>query len=305
MKYFLKKILQAVITLLLVSMIVFVAVRASGDPTVSLLPADATKEERETLAKQLGLDQPLPAQYLSFMKSTLSGDLGTSYSSKRPVITMIREKLPYTLTLAISSVLIALVLTVLLGSISALKRYSLADRIIMDAAAFFQATPLFFAAILAVEYLGVKLKVLPVSGYGTLSNMILPVGLLSLSIAADMTVLLRNNMVAVLESDFIKYSRLKGLAEYKTILKHALRNSVSSVLALSSFIFAHLISGSIIIESIFAWPGIGTLSYTAVIKRDFPLVQGIVLILAVFMILLSFLMDFVTALVDPRLRKED
>ena len=135
--------------------------------------------------------------------------------------------------------------------------------------------------------------------------MILPVGLLSMSIAADITVLLRNNMIAAMNTEFIKFSRLKGLKEYKTVLKHALRNSISSVLSLSSFIFAHLLAGSIIIESIFAWPGIGTLSYTAVLKRDFPLVQGIVLIMAGCMILLSFVTDFIAAVIDPRLRKEN
>ena len=218
---------------------------------------------------------------------------------------MIQEKFPFTLKLAVSSVLLAFAISIILGSISALKCYSVVDRIIMDIAVFFQSTPIFFVAILAVEYLCVKLKILPVSGYGTISNMILPVGLLSMSIAADITVLLRNNMIAAMNTEFIKFSRLKGLKEYKTVLKHALRNSISSVLSLSSFIFAHLLAGSIIIESIFAWPGIGTLSYTAVLKRDFPLVQGIVLIMAGCMILLSFVTDFIAAVIDPRLRKEN
>ncbi|MBE5924185.1 MAG: ABC transporter permease [Lachnospiraceae bacterium] len=303
MRYLAKKIIEALITIFIVTIIVFLAIHSSGDPINSLLPDSATEAQRQELTEKLGLDRPLVEQYGRFVKDALSGDLGTSYTSKRPVLEMIAEKLPYTFELALVAIIIAFIVTIIFGSLAAIWKNTILDRIILAIAAFFKASPIFFIAILAVQLLGVKLRVLPVAGAGTPLHLVMPAGLLGLAIASDMTTLLRSNMIAVLESDFIKFGRLRGLPEYKVILKHALRNSFSSVLALSSFIFASLISGSIVVETIFAWPGVGILSYNSVISRDFPVVQGIVLILSILTILLSFTMDALLAMLDPRIRK--
>lgn len=302
MKYFISKIAQALITLILISMIVFVAVRMSGNPVKTLVPTNATEAQIEEYKAKLGLDQPLPQQYLIFVRDALKGDFGVSYSAKRSVMDMIGEKLPYTLELAVTAIVLGMVFTVIFGSLAAIKRNTIVDTVISGICAFLQAAPTFFLAILLIQLFGVKLKLLPIAGADTPLHLILPGTLLGAAVSAGMVMLLRNNMIEVMDSDFIKFSRLKGISEYKVILKHALRNSFSSVLAMSSFIFAHLIAGSIAIEAIFAWPGLGTLSYNAVISRDFPVVQGIVLILSALTILLSLIIDVVIGIIDPRIR---
>ncbi|MBR1643592.1 MAG: ABC transporter permease [Butyrivibrio sp.] len=302
MKYYFGKFIQAIITLFLVSLIVFVALRASGNGVLNLLPTNATDEQIQYLTSKLGLDKPVALQYVIYLKDVLRGDFGTSYTSKRDVLTMIGEKLPYTLELAVCAIIVAFILTVIFGSIAAINEGKWIDKLICAACSFLQAAPTFFLGILLIQLFGVKLKWLPLSGADTPKHLIMPGGLLGLAVSSSMVMLLRTNMISILKSDFIKFDRLKGLSEHSVILKHALRNSFSSVLAMSSFIFAHLIAGSIAIEAIFAWPGLGTLSYTAVTGRDFPLVQAIVLILATLTIALSFILDILSGIIDPRVR---
>lgn len=304
MKFFIKKTGQALITVFLVSIIVFLAIHSTGDPVGSLLPSQYTEEQKQQLTEQLGLDRPLAVQYLQFAGKALQGNLGESYISKRPVSDMIFEKLPYTFELAIVSIAVAFIITIIFGSIAALSRGKLPDLIISNLSTLFKATPIFFLAILMVQLFGVKWRIFPVSGAGTPLHLVLPAGLLGISISADMVMILRGKMIEALESDYVKFDRLKGIPEYQVVLKHALRNSFSSVLALSSFIFAHLIAGSVVMENVFAWPGIGTLSYNSVISRDFPVVQGIVLLLSIFTIVLSLLVDILSAILDPRIRKK-
>jgi peptide/nickel transport system permease protein len=302
MKYVINKLIQSVVTLFIISIVIFVATRSSGDPLQSLLDDKASEEQRQYLTHELGLDQPLIVQYGIFIKDVLHGDLGKSYASKRPVLEVIGEKLPNTLILAVAAILLAMLFTLVFGTLAAVKKNTWVDKGIIAFAALGQSCPIFFSAIIFVQILGVKLHWFPVSGASTPRHFILPSLLLGMAISSGMVMLLRNNMIAALEGEFIKFARLKGLREYLVILKHALRNSFASVLSLSSFIFANLISGSVAVESIFAWPGVGTLSYTAVLSRDFPLVQGIVLILSAFTILLSFLVDNLAAVLDPRVR---
>lgn len=304
MRYILKKFFQAFITVVLVSVIVFVAVHATGDPVSVLLPSQYTEEQKQQLTEQLGIDQPYVVQYVKFVSKAVTGDLGESYSSKRPVTEMIFEKLPYTLQLAITAIIVALLVTVLFGSLAAIKKGTWIDSVITNMSAFFKATPTFFLAILLVQWFGVKLRILPIAGAGTPLHLVLPAGLLGLAISADMVILLRGNMIEELQKDYIKFGRLKGLSEFKIVFKHGLRNSFSSVLALSSFIFSHLIAGSVVMENVFAWPGIGNLTYNSVVARDFPVVQGVVLVLSILTILLSFIIDLLTAVLDPRIRKK-
>ncbi len=305
MTYIVKKLLSAVITIFIVSVIIFLAVRASGDPVNNLIPDGATKQQKELITEQLGLDKPLIVQYGIFITDVLTGDFGNSYTSKRPVIEVIFEKLPYTLELAVVAILIAVVLTIPIGSLAALKRNTWIDRLVIGLSSLEEAVPIFFAGIFVIQIFGVKLKILPVSGADSPLGIIGPSVLLGLAISGSMTMLLRNNMIQALESEYVKFARLRGIAEYKVVLKHALRNSFSSVLSFSAFVFANLIAGSVVIESVFNWPGIGMLSYNSVIGRDFPMVQAVVLILAVFMIVLSTVIDIILAFLDPRIRKAE
>ncbi len=305
MKYIAKKLLQAVITIFIVSVIIFLAVRASGDPVNNLIPDGASEEQRALLTEQMGLDKPLPVQYGIFLSNVLRGDFGTSYTSKRPVLTVIFERLPYTLYLAVAAIVVAVLLTIPMGSAAALHKNSWLDRLVIGISSLEEAVPIFFMGIFVIQVFGVKLRILPVSGADSPLGIIGPAVLLGLSISGSMTMLLRNNMIAALESDYVKFARLRGIAEYRVVLKHALRNSFSSVLSFSAFVFANLIAGSVVIESVFNWPGIGTLSYNSVIGRDFPTVQGVVLILAVFMILLSTIIDIALSFLDPRIRRSE
>ncbi|WP_029318937.1 ABC transporter permease [Butyrivibrio sp. AE3004] len=302
MKYFLSKILQSLITLFLISIVVFTALRATGDGVLNLLPTNASEEQIAFYTAKLGLDKPVAQQYLIYVRDLLRGDFGTSYTSKRSVIEMIMEKLPYTMELAICAILVAFVISIIFGSLSAVYEGTFFDRLVCGTCALLQAVPTFFIAIILIQFIGVKLKLLPFSGASSVKHLIMPGGVLGIAVSSGMTNLLRNNMIHALKSDFIKFERLNGLRELSVILRHALRNSFASLLSMSSFIFAHLIAGSIAIETVFAWPGLGTLSYTAVTGRDFPLVQGIVIILSTFTILLSLLMDVISGLIDPRLR---
>jgi len=305
MKYIGKKLIQAIITIFIVSVIIFLAVRASGDPVNTLIPDGASEEQRELLTQQMGLDKSLPAQYGIFITNVLKGDFGTSYTSKRPVLTVIFERLPYTLYLAVVAILIAVIITIPVGSLAALKRNTWVDRLIIGISSLEEAVPIFFAGIFVIQIFGVKLRLLPVSGADSPLGIVGPSVLLGLHISGSMTMLLRNNMIAALDGEYVKFARLRGIAEYKVVLKHALRNSFSSVLSFSAFVFSNLIAGSVVIESVFNWPGIGTLSYNSVIGRDFPTVQGVVLILAVFMILLSTIIDIALSLLDPRIRRQE
>ncbi len=302
MKYLLRNIAQAIITVLIIAVVVFLALHASGDPVENLISDSATAEQKQQMIEQLGLDKPLLVQFGIFIKDMLGGNLGNSYVSKRPVTEMIAEKFPYTLQLSVASIVIAFIITVIFGSIAAVYEGSVIDFIICKVCAFFQAIPIFFIAIIAIQLICVKLRLLPVSGAGTVKNLILPSLLLAMGIAGGMVMLLRNNMIDVLKSDFIKFTRLNGVSEYIVILKHALRSSVSSVLSLSALTFAHLVAGSVVVESIFSWPGIGTLSYSSILARDFPVVQGIVLIYSLFTVGLSLVVDILIALIDPRVR---
>lgn len=304
MKYILKKLIQSVITVFIILTVVFLALHATGNPVESLVSDSATLQEREALIKQLGLDKPLIVQYGIYLSDLLHGDLGTSYTSKRSVAEMIGERLPYTLLLAVAAILIAFVLAIIFGSLSAVKKNTWIDKVICGISGFFQATPIFFIAILALQLFGVKWKIFPVSGADSPTSFLLPSLLLGLGIGGDMTLLLRTDMIRTLQSNFIRFDILKGLPEFLVIGKHALRSSVSALLSMSAVTFSYLISGSVVVESVFAWPGIGTLSYNSVIARDFPVVQAIVLLYSFITIGLSFAVDIVSGIVDPRVRNE-
>ncbi|MDR2157454.1 MAG: ABC transporter permease [Clostridiales Family XIII bacterium] len=302
MKYAVKKLVQSAVILFFVSIVIFLAVRASGDPLQSLLDPRASDAQRAALSAKLGLDKPLIVQYGIFVFDALRGDLGNSHSSGRPVLEIIGEKLPGTVVLSIMALLIAILFTLLLGTLAAVKKNRAADRIVAVLSALGQSFPVFFVGIIAVQLLGVKLRIFPISGADTPLHYVLPGVLLGLCVSSSMALVLRNNLLAELESDHVKFARLRGLNERSVLFRHALRNSFSTVLSLSAFIFANLITGSIVIESVFAWPGIGELSYQAIMKRDFPLVQGIVLIFAILIVSLSLLTDILHAALDPRIR---
>lgn len=302
-RYIIRRIPQAIITLFLVSLVVFVLGRLTGDPVALLLSETATEEDRILLTKQLGLDKPLPEQYAIFLGNALTGDLGRSVRGERaPALELVFERFPASIKLAGLSVLVSLLIGLPFGVMTAVKKGSFTDGITRVIALLGQAAPVFWLGIAAIYVFSVRLGWLPTSGYGAPIQYVLPVFAMSLFMIAAFLRLTRAGMMESLDSEYIKLARIKGLPETNVVWKHALRNSVMPVLTYMGTIFGRLIAGAVVIESIFAWPGIGRLAYDAVLARDFPVLQAVILVTATFFLLISLVVDVLYAYIDPRIR---
>jgi ABC-type dipeptide/oligopeptide/nickel transport system permease component len=296
------RILQAIITLVVISMVVFALARASGDPVMLMAPAMATLEDIEVVRKHLGLDKPIYEQYWVFLKNLSQGDLGKSIISRRPVTTMIAERLPNTMSLGISAIALGLLVSIVLGVRAASRFGTWQDNGVKFLAILGQAMPNFWLAMVAIYIFAVRLRWLPTSGMGSAANYVLPVLTLSFFMLPIMMRLIRSSMLEVLGSEYVKLARIKGVSERLVIWKHALRNAIIPLLTAAGITFATIVTGAIIIETVFAWPGVGRMLYDAVLQRDFPVVQGITLLVAVIVLGVNLLVDILYAYVDPRIR---
>jgi ABC-type dipeptide/oligopeptide/nickel transport system permease component len=302
-RYIVKRLVQSVFVLLFISIMVFLLGRLTGDPVSLLLTEYSTEEDRIRLTKQLGLDQPLPIQYAIFLGNAIRGDLGRSIRGDRsPASELIIERVPATMELAGVSLVITLVFGIPLGVLSALKKGSLLDISARVFALLGQAAPVFWIAILAMYVFSVGLHLLPSSGYGRLEHFILPAFSMGLFQVAAVTRLTRSSMLDALRSEYIKLARIKGLSSKIVIWKHALRNSLIPVLTFLGTIFGRAITGAVIVETVFAWPGVGRLAYQSVMERDFPVVQAVVLFMSAMFMLVNLVVDVLYAYVDPRIR---
>ncbi len=303
--YILRRILLTLPVLLGVSTLVFLFIHViPGDPVQVMLGESARTSDVETLRDGLGLNKPLGEQYLLFLKGLLSGNLGISIHSKQPIMTTILKRLPATLELTLASMCVALVISIPLGVISANKQYSLLDNGSMFFALLGISMPNFWLGPLLILLFSVNLGWLPVSGRGDLQHLILPAITLGTALAAKLTRMTRSSVLEILHEDYITTSRAKGLRESIVIFKHALRNALIPVITVIGIQFGALLSGALITETIFAWPGIGRLTISAIQQRDYPLVQGCVLVIAFGYVLANLLTDLAYAWVDPRIRFE-
>src|SRR4030042_2899312 len=302
-RYIVKRLVQSVFVLLFISIMVFLLGRLTGDPVSLLLTEYSTEEDKIRLTKQLGLDKPLPLQYAIFLGNALKGDLGRSIRGDRsPASELILERVPATLELAGIALLITLIFGIPLGVLSALKKGSLLDVLARVMALLGQAAPVFWIAIVAMYVFSVELNLLPSSGYGKLQHHVLPSFAMGLYQIAAVTRLTRSSMLDALRSEYIKLARIKGLSSKIVIWKHALRNSLIPVLTFLGTIFGRTITGAVIVETVFAWPGIGRLAYQSVMERDFPVVQAVVLFMSAMFMLVNLVVDVLYAYVDPRIR---
>jgi peptide/nickel transport system permease protein len=302
-RYIVRRLLQAVITLFLVSVIVFILGRLTGDPVALLLTEYSTLEDKERLTKQLGLDKPLTEQYAIFIGNALRGDLGRSIRGDRaPALELVLERLPATLKLATSAVLVSFLIGLPLGVMAAVKKGSFPDTISRILALIGQAAPVFWLGIVAMYVFSVQLGWLPTSGYGEPEQFILPVFAMSCFMVAAFLRLTRAGMLEALESEYVKLARIKGLSERVVIWKHALRNSLIPVITYTGTIFGRMVTGTVVVETIFAWPGIGRLAYDSVMLRDFPVLQAVVLFMATAFLSINLIVDILYAYVDPRIR---
>lgn len=301
-RYVIIRILQALIALIGIIILVFILVRLSGDPMDLIRTPTSTEEEIARLKEYFGLDKSYPEQLWIYLNSLFRGDFGTSIIKRQPVIDMIKAALPNTIKMGLPSFIIAMSLALVLGVLAATKRDSLLDNGVKLLAVLGQALPGFWVAVMLVLLFSVKLRLLPVAGMGTLKHYVLPVGTMVFFMLPGMMRLVRSSMLDVLDSEYIKLARIKGLPDRKIIWKHALRNALIAPLTSAGMLFASLITGAVITEIIFNWPGMGRLAVEAVQARDFPVVQAITIIVASMVLGMNILVDITYAIVDPQIR---
>jgi peptide/nickel transport system permease protein len=267
-----------------------------------MISSQATAEEIVQLRQDLGLDKSLPEQYWVFLTKLFQADFGKSLHKKRPVNEMIGERVTNSITLVGFSFTIGMLCSLFLGVTASTRRDTWIDSGVKFVAILGQAMPTFWLAIMAIFVFSVKLRLFPTSGIGSMAHYVLPVSTMAFFLLPGMTRLIRSSMLDVLDSEYIKLARIKGLPERMVIWKHALRNALIAPLTAAGMIFANMITGAIIVETVFGWPGIGRLSYEAVIGRDFPIIQGITLLLAIVVLSVNLFVDIMYAYIDPQIR---
>lgn len=295
---------ESLIALLLMSLVVFLLSRVTGDPIALMLGDGATEADRQALTAALGLDRSLVEQYLAFVGNALSGDFGRSLTaSAEPALHLVWSRLPASLSLAAVALVFTLVIGVMLGVLAAIARNSPLDVAARLLALIGQSVPSFWLGIVLIYIFAVQLRWLPTSGYGAWQHYVLPAATLGLFTLAAVTRLVRSSMLEALGSEYIKLARVKGLSEFVVVWKHALANSLIPVITFMGTFFAVMITGAVVVETVFAWPGIGRLAYESILARDFPVVQTVVLVITSLFILANLLVDLLYVLVDPRMRR--
>lgn len=296
------RLVQSVFTLFLVLAVVFVIARVAGDPVTLLVTFDASQADIDRLREELGLSDPLPQQFVRFMGDALRGDFGTSFRTNRPAMNEVLERVPASARLAGLSLAFSLAISLPLGVLAAVSRGSVVDLFARFLALVGQAAPNFWLGLMLIFFFAVRLGWLPTGGRGGLDHMVLPAIALGTAGAASITRLTRSALLDVLNSDFVVMARAKGLPRRTVIFKHALRNALIPVVTILGLRIGTVISGSVIVETIFAWPGVGRLIIQAINVSDFPVVQAAVTITASAVILANLLTDIAYMIVDPRIR---
>lgn len=308
-----KRFLQSIITLFLVVTFTFVLTRMiPGDPAMTMLGPQADVESVEKLREELGLNKSIGEQYIMYMKDVVKGDFGKSYLHNKDVMQIIIERIPNTLILTLTSMAIALVIGMLAGMISAIKQYSAVDYIATILALIGVSVPIFWMGLMLVRVFSVNLGWLPATGMGDMakgawdvvSHMILPCFCLATVPMATFTRITRSSMLEVINSDYVKSLRARGLKEKVVIWKHALKNALPPIVTVLGLQIASAFTGAILTESIFSWPGMGTMIVTAINNRDYALIQGFVLFVAIVYVVINLIVDIVYTLINPRVTLE-
>jgi ABC-type dipeptide/oligopeptide/nickel transport system permease component len=304
-EYIIRRILLVIPVLFGVTLVTFVLMYVvPGDPVLSMVGERYDQETLENLRAELHLDDPLPVQYLRYIGGVLKGDLGRSFITNRPVLESIVEKFPNTLRLAFSAMVVATLIGLVVGIISAVKPYSIWDRLSMTFALAGISVPVFWVGLILILVVAVQFKLLPPSGFGggNIKYLILPAITLGTRSAAFIARMTRANMLEVIHEDYIRTARAKGLREFWVVNKHALRNVLIPIITVLGMDFGSYLSGSVLTESIFGWPGLGRFTLQAILKRDFPVIQGAVLFMAVIFVTVNLAVDLLYSVLDPRIR---
>ncbi len=296
-------LVRVVVTLFVASLVVFLLLHASGDPARLLVPWTATPEKVAEIRASLGLDQPLYVQYGKFLLHAVQGDFGDSLVSRRPAMEMVLSRAPATLELVGVALFLALVIGIPLGVYSAARRGTLFDRSARAFAAIGQGVPSFVMGILLILIFAVGLKILPTSGRGGITHLILPAVTLAVYVLVALLRLTRSAMIDVLGSEYVKLARLKGLPERQILWRHGFRNGALPVVTFAGLMVVGMISAGVVVEAVFAWPGMGGLIVNAVLGRDFPVVMAGVMLISLLYALSAFVVDLLYGVLDPRIRR--
>jgi peptide/nickel transport system permease protein len=300
--------LQMIPVLFLVSLVVFFIIRIKGDPVLMLVPEYYTEEQVEEVRQAYGFDKPIYVQYFRFISRALQGDFGRSFRNRQPAWDMVEAALPNTAKLASAALLIGVVISVPLGIFSALRRNSIEDLVVTTLSVGGRSMPSFWLGIMLMLIFGVELKILPVSGTGVISgrpewqHLVLPAMALSTGLITTLTRLVRSSMLEVLREEYITTARSKGLAEWVVVTRHALRNALIPVVTVLGLNIAWLLGGTVILEQVFAWPGMGRLMIQAIYARDNAVVQAGLFVSSVIIMLSTLIVDVLYTTLDPRIR---
>src|SRR6058998_1003325 len=296
------RLARALVAVWLVSTVVFVVMRLSGDPVPLLLPPDAPRSEYARVAKELGTDRPLPVQYAVFLGHVVRGDFGRSIHFREPAMRVAVGYLPATAELGLTAFVLAVLVAVPVGVISAVRRNTLVDQAVMGVALVGQSAPTFFLGILFILTLSLKAGLLPTSGRGDWTHLVLPALTLGAFAMASIARLTRSALLEVLRADYIRTARAKGVAEWIVVAKHTLKNAALPIVTITGLQFGTLLGGAVVSETVFAWPGIGRLAIQSIYNRDYPIVQCAVFLSAIVVIVINFVIDLLYGVLDPRAR---
>jgi len=300
--YIARQLVQFVVVILGISILAFAILHVLGDPVLLLLPQNAGKEEFERYRHLLGLDRSLYVQYGKFLSKAVVGDFGKSWYADTPAFRLVLERMPPTIYLTFAGLFVALLISLPLGILAALKRHSWVDNLCTTIAVAGQAVPLFWLGIMMIIVFSVRLRLLPASGYDSWENFLMPSFCLGAALAPLTMRLVRSGVIEVMNMDFIKTARAKGVAESMVVIKHAFRNACIPVITVIGLQFGQLLGGAIITETVFAWPGVATLTVESIRNQDFPVVQCAVILLALVIVSLNLIVDLTVAFIDPRIR---
>jgi len=300
--FLIQKLGHTAIVVFCVLTLVFVVLHMTGDPVMMLLPPNASREEIDALSRTLGLDQPLIVQYGRFLARIARGDFGTSLQHQQPAMGLVAERLPASALLAVTALGLAVAVALPLGIVAATRRGTVLDRLAVALAALGQSAPIFWTGLMLMLVGSVILQLLPTSGYGTWRHLILPALTLASYPMAAIARLVRSGVLEVLDADYVRTARAKGLPERRVVLKHTLRNAALPIVTVVGLQFGLLLGGAIVCEMIFSWPGVGRLMIFAIYNRDFPLVEAAVFVMAMVFVAGNMLVDLCYAWLDPRVK---
>ena len=301
-RYLVRRFANTLIVLIGVATVAFFLVRLTGDPVAMLLPIDARPEAVERLRNELGLDRPLPVQYLRFLGATVQGDFGESLRFNRPALALFTQRFPATAELVVYSMLVALLVGIPLGIVAAARRGTVIDRAVMGVALLGQAVPGFYLGLMLILVFAVQLGWFPTGGRGTPGQLVMPVAVLASYLVALIARMTRSSCLEVLGQDFVRTAHAKGVRGRVVLLKHVLKAALIPIVTLVGLQVGSLFSGAVVTETVFSWPGIGRLAIEAIYARDFPVVQVVVIMSATVFVLVNVVVDVLYAVIDPRIR---